>query len=493
MSSNKINDTGALEERTDLSGETATLLTSISSTSDDSDTQTLSTSLALLLIHEKKCRLANDAPSLVKVCKASLEICHDRYHDHEALLDTLKVLAGRRSQKSQVIGAMVQMCVQWVLIAEGGGCTLVHMDEQDGGEKAREELVVALRDITDGKIFLEAERARLTRALAIIKEQNGDLAAAADVLQEVHVETYGSLSKKEKVEFILEQMRLTLAKKDYVRAHIVGNKINRKALGEEGMECYKIRFFELMVEYHRHEKDAYELSKDYHAIYLTHIRMMANSGTDTPVTEEETKETADTDSDTDEKWMPALRATVLFLALSPHTPEQNDTLHRISADTNLEKIEACSDTVRILLRKEIVQYPLPHQAEMESWDAFTTNTSATTGEGGGEDLAGHWKKTFRKRIIQHNVRVAALYYRRIKGQRLATLLGLEPQELESEVADMVSNAEVYAKIDRPNDVIRFQQKNSPEAVLSNWASDISTLLHLVETTSNLIQKENMTQ
>jgi len=195
MSSN-VNDNGALEERTDLSGETSTLLESISSTTDE--TLSLSSSLSLLLIHEKKCRLANDAPSLVKVCKACLNLCHDRYHDHDTLLDTLKVLAGRRSQKSQVIGAMVQMCVEWVLIADGGGCELVHMDEQHGGEKAREELVIALRDITDGKIFLEAERARLTRALAIIKEQNGDLAAAADVLQEVHVETYGSLSKKRK-------------------------------------------------------------------------------------------------------------------------------------------------------------------------------------------------------------------------------------------------------------------------------------------------------
>jgi hypothetical protein len=35
--------------------------------------------------------------------------------------------------------------------------------------EARDKLVVALREITDGKIFLEAERARLTRALATIK------------------------------------------------------------------------------------------------------------------------------------------------------------------------------------------------------------------------------------------------------------------------------------------------------------------------------------
>ena len=39
----------------------------------------------------------------------------------------------------------------------------------DEEKAARERLVVALRDITDGKIFLEAERARLTRALATIK------------------------------------------------------------------------------------------------------------------------------------------------------------------------------------------------------------------------------------------------------------------------------------------------------------------------------------
>ena len=58
------------------------------------------------------------------------------------------------------------------------------------------------------------------------------MGAAAEILQEVHVETYGSLSKKEKVEYILEQLRLTLAKKDYVRAAIVAGKINRKHLND---------------------------------------------------------------------------------------------------------------------------------------------------------------------------------------------------------------------------------------------------------------------
>ncbi len=259
-------------------------------------------------------------------------------------------------------------------------------------------------------------------------------------------------------------MRLTLGKKDYVRAHIVGNKINRKNLLEEGMEKEKIKFFSLMSEYHRHEKDAFELSKDYYAIYST-----------STIQKEETE------------WKKALQNTVLFLALSPYSMEQQDMLHRIKLDSNLEKLEACQRTINLLLTKEIIPYPMPHQEELESYDGFIISGD------GQQDLASHWKQTFRARIIQHNVRVASLYYRRIRGGRLAQLLGLTSDELEKEVASMVSNGEVYAKIDRPNDIIRFKQERNPETVLSDWASDISTLLHLVETTSHLIQKENMTR
>ena len=41
-------------------------------------------------------------------------------------------------------------------------------------------------------------------------ESAGDISSAANVLQDVHVETYGSLSKREKLDFILEQVRMVL-------------------------------------------------------------------------------------------------------------------------------------------------------------------------------------------------------------------------------------------------------------------------------------------
>lgn len=45
---------------------------------------------------------------------------------------------------------------------------------------------------------MEVERARLTHKLALLKEADGDIEAAAGAMQEMPVETFGSMEKKEK-------------------------------------------------------------------------------------------------------------------------------------------------------------------------------------------------------------------------------------------------------------------------------------------------------
>ena len=44
----------------------------------------------------------------------------------------------------------------------------------------------------------------------------------------IQVETFGSMEREEKVQFILEQMRLGLARKDYIRTQIISKKISIK-------------------------------------------------------------------------------------------------------------------------------------------------------------------------------------------------------------------------------------------------------------------------
>ena len=55
------------------------------------------------------------------------------------------------------------------------------------------------RTVTAGKIYVEVERARLTHKLSVMKEEEGDINEAANILQELQVETFGSMEKKEKV------------------------------------------------------------------------------------------------------------------------------------------------------------------------------------------------------------------------------------------------------------------------------------------------------
>jgi 26S proteasome regulatory subunit N5 len=157
---------GQLEQRVDLSAETLTRLSQAQALVAASSSN-LNEALILLAAHEKKCRLGNDLTSLIKVCELSLQLCKD-CGDEERLVATLNSLVSKRNQKTKAVSAMVQKAIPWVLRLESGAYLPLDVSSQEQ-KKIRDHLVVALRNITDGKIFLEAERARLTRAYAAIK------------------------------------------------------------------------------------------------------------------------------------------------------------------------------------------------------------------------------------------------------------------------------------------------------------------------------------
>jgi len=151
---------GQLEEKLDLSAETDAKLEQSTALMQAGQLQE---ALQLLTALEKRCRIGNDTPSLVRVCTTALKLCKEA-GDQEALLSTLQTLSTRRSQKTAAVKALVQTAMPWCII-EPYAPLPVSAAEQP----ARDKLVDALREITDGKIFLEKERAQFTRALAAIK------------------------------------------------------------------------------------------------------------------------------------------------------------------------------------------------------------------------------------------------------------------------------------------------------------------------------------
>jgi len=73
----------------------------------------------------------------------------------------------------------------------------------------------------------------VTRILSDIKKSQGDIKAAAEILCELQVETFGSMTRREKTDFILEQVSLCIEKGDWTQAGILARKISTRYLGRK--------------------------------------------------------------------------------------------------------------------------------------------------------------------------------------------------------------------------------------------------------------------
>ena len=167
--------------------------------------------------------------------------------DLRALSANVLLVSKRRGQLNQAIKDTVAACIGFV--------------ERLPRRADRLGLIQTLKAVTGAHIFVEVERARVTRMLSLIQEGEGKIAEASETLQEVQVETFGSMDKREKTELILEQMRLCMRQRDFVRMGIIANKINKKVLDEAGFEALKLRFLRLMALLAHSRHDAPALAK----------------------------------------------------------------------------------------------------------------------------------------------------------------------------------------------------------------------------------------
>ncbi|KAJ6419579.1 hypothetical protein OIU84_029647 [Salix udensis] len=146
----------------------------------------LEAAIEQLQIVEKQMRLAGDVAGTKKAVTEILQLCFEA-KDWKTLNDQITLLSKKRGQLKQAVTAMVQQAMQYI--------------DETLDLDTRIELIKTLNSI-----YVEIERARLIRKLAKIKEEQGLIAEAADLMQEVAVETFGAMAKTEKIAFILEQV-----------------------------------------------------------------------------------------------------------------------------------------------------------------------------------------------------------------------------------------------------------------------------------------------
>lgn len=402
----------------------------------------------LLLTMEKKCRTNNDTKNLKIVCLHMMKICKDK-SDWAKLNAVILLIHKRNTQSKATISGVV---------AEA----LTYLGDTPNVE-VKIDLIKTLKEICEGKIYVEGESAHLHFMLSKIYEGQGNIDDACDIIQDVHVETYGALSKKEKAEYILEQIRLNLLKKDYIRALIASRKMNLKTIEEDGFTEVKIKFYTMMVEYHVQDKNVWELSQAY-------SKLASSSETEAQKT--------------------ALESAIIFLLMSKFDNEQSDMMHRIKLqltttykDTSLDPLYNAA--LVFFTTAEIIPSPFAGQDKIESHPSLVKFIPT------GIDIKDFFVKELRDRVVQHNLRVVAKYYKRIRTSRLCELLRLSPEVLENHLSEVSSGYDLYLKIDRPAGIVNFTEKKMPEEVLSEWSSDISKLLNIMESTCHLINRENM--
>jgi len=121
----------------------------------------------------------------------------------------------------------------------------------------------------------------------------------------------------------------------------------------------------------------------------------------------------------------------------------------------------------------------------------TTDIFSATNDPSGDLKAFKRWEDFRKRVIEHNVRVVAKYYTRIQFSRLTQLLDLSEDETEKYISELVTAKTIYAKIDRPARLVSFKKPTDADDVLNQWSGNMKSLLGLLERIDHLITKEEM--
>merc|ERR1711976_694632 len=175
--------------------------------------------LKLLLDEEKRQRKNNKEENTTYIILAVARLCKT-FKKWNVLEMQLFSLVKKHGQFKATIQKFIQECVSYI--------------KQISNVTTKLCLIDALLIVTDGKIYLELERARLTmQKCQIFEHEKKNLKKAAEVIEDLQVETFNSVKQRERTKYIMEQIRLFLSTEDpsfFLRAKIRINNNKSKTL-----------------------------------------------------------------------------------------------------------------------------------------------------------------------------------------------------------------------------------------------------------------------
>ena len=422
----------------------------------------IETELAALFEMEKRARQDNDMDLSLKTCKSIVELLWSE-RDLPKLAATLKTLTSKRGQLIKSTTTVVRMAMDYI--------------QEIGDLQARMDFVENLKEITEKKIFLEVEYARCCMILVKYNEQNPNkLRDAALIMENVQVETYGSMSQKEKMEFLLYQMKLNLLLDDYTKLYIVGKKINPKTLDKEDFEYEKLSFNLYSYYFCQNSGDYKELvvclQNAYAALKTMNFKV----------------DTQKLDKVLVERFSDLL--------------DKNNITQALLAFKCLEELSETKQDEMVNLVKEHEVYVLYDKTLANLLTAFTNKEvfSCNTSVYNLDQIlifkqdylnSGKFQEALEIQLVKKNLYMVSKYYKTIRLQKLSVLFDNRIDFVEDQLCKLIQDGLFKAKIDRMDMVVNFGTTVNESEAIDKWVDNINGILDLVNFVAERIEREEV--
>ena len=377
----------------------------------------------------------------------------------------IKALTTKRGQIIRTVTELVRACMSFV--------------EKITDEQIKIYFVTELKNICDKKIYVEVEYARCAMILVKHNEKNNaNLEEAAKIMENVQVETYGSMTKREKVEFILYQMHIQFILGDDIKLAIVSKKINPKMLNEAEFQLLKVTYYLYLFFLNFKEKLYNNCSVNLENV-LEGLLLV-----------EDESQLQHADPILINKYPHFFKknivaeAVLIFKALEEQNPAKIPALEKLKTkyDAYLVSSNQVLPVIESFLSKEITSCKLNFN-DLASFPVFNAKS----------DKSLVLLKNLQSQLVKKNLVIVSLYFKNSRLQRLAEILETTVDEVEDGLCDLILQEIVKAKIDRPSGAVHFvlTETSNDDDMIDSWAKNISEIVDIIDLACERIEHEDI--
>ncbi|AFN83042.1 26S proteasome regulatory complex component [Encephalitozoon romaleae SJ-2008] len=377
-----------------------------------------------LLEKERRARVRNDYEALLKIFEDLMGLCRS----DEELAGLARVLTIKRGQN--------RMAIKWMI------SQLFERKKKEQGFVGFFCLI--LRDVIEGRIFLEEERIYITKELKERYESSGDIKSALDVIINVPVETFTMVKESVVVNYQLEQLRLCVKNHDWIRADITMKKIRRKYFEESGNVEEKTKFYELIVLLHLGQRNYFNASDVYYA-----LSKLGKNSTGYVV------------------------LSSFFCILTTCETEMEDVVcKRIDMLKKLSEDKNNDEVVRSIVNRFLSRIVLDKSMANEIQQAFSSVLDVSV-----------YLNDLVSAIDEHNFRIVERFYSSITIQEISLVMQSPVEDIIKKISFMVNNGFTRCKINQKTEIVEFGKRK--------WNESVDDVMNKLIKCNHLIHKERL--